>query len=161
MDDALQKAIDCLTIQDVYLRSSSAALEDAFEPKYAAHLDELEVQFKHVVTKSNVLELKRDDDTINLYRVFVELGTRWVLPVGKDDRSDDTKVMAYIEGVMVAEYQMQTNPGEEALKAFALKNASFHVWPYWREYLTSHCFRMNLPKLTLPTRQFARNQGSE
>lgn len=161
MDDALQKAIDCLTIQDVYLRSSSAVLEDAFEPKYAPYLDKLEVQFKHVVTHLNVLDLKQDDNTIHLFRVFVELGARWVLPVGKDDRSDDPKVMAYIEGVMVAEYQMHTNPGEEVLKAFALKNASFHIWPYWREYLTSHCLRMNLPKLVLPTRQFASNQGSE
>ncbi len=69
--------------------------------KYAAHLDELEVQFKHVVTKPNVLELKRDDDTINLYRVFVELGARWVRPVGEDDSSNEPKVMAHIEGVMV------------------------------------------------------------
>lgn len=161
MDSALQKAIDCLTIQDVYLRSSSAALEDAFEPKYNPDLDKLEVQFKHIVTQLNVLEMKKDGDTMHLFRVFVELGARWVLPIENEDGADDPKVMAHIEGIMVAEYHMQPNPGTEALKAFAMQNSSFHIWPYWREYLTSHCLRMNLPKLVLPTRQFARNQSSE
>ena len=58
---------------------------------------------------------------------------------------------------MVAEYQMDGNPGAEALKVFALKNASYHIWPFWREYLSSLCLRMNLPKVVLPIRQLASN----
>ncbi|MEW8426133.1 MAG: preprotein translocase subunit SecB [Candidatus Thiodiazotropha sp.] len=160
MTDDLQYAIECLSIRDVYMRSSNSALEGNFEPKYDTELENLEVQYKHVVTQSNVLELNEgEENAIQLFRVFVELGARLVLPLKEDN--DEPVVMAYIEGVMVAEYQMDNNPGPEALKTFALKNASFHVWPYWREYLSSQCLRMNLPKLVLPTRQFASNQDSE
>lgn len=160
MADELQDAIECLNIRDVYIRSSSAALEDSFEPKYGAELENLEIQFKHVVTQSNVLELEEDKgNSIHLFRVFVELGTRWVFPA--KEGGDEPEVMAHIEGVMVAEYQMDKNPGPEALKAFALKNASFHIWPYWREYLSSQCLRMNLPKLVMPAKQFASNKKAE
>jgi len=161
MDAALQKAIDCLKIRDVYLYSSSASLEDAFEPKYDPDLDKLEMQFKHMVTRSNVLELEEDNNTVNLFRVFVGLGTRWVLPNSEQDSVDDPEIKAHIEGVMVAEYLMQSDPGPDALKQFAMKNASFHIWPYWREYLTAHCQRMNLPKLVMPAVQFASNQDTD
>ena len=156
MADALQKAIDHLQIHDVYLRSSEARLADGFEPKYD-DLDSVEVQFKHVVTHSNVLELDEGTDAgVQLFRVFVELGTRWLGPV--DNHSDgDERLLAQIDGLMVAEYRMQIDPGKDALKEFALKNASFHIWPYWREFLTTQCMRMNLPKLVMPAVQFAQN----
>lgn len=160
MNEALQKAIDCLKICDVYLHSSSASLEDAFEPKYDSNLDKLEVQFKHIVIRSNVLELSEDNQTANLFRVFVELGARWIIPGERKNGAEDLEVKAYIEGVMVAEYLMQTDPGPEALEQFAINNASFHIWPYWREYLAAQCLRMNLPKLVMPAVQFASNQDS-
>lgn len=158
MEKDLQKAIECLTIRDVYLRSSSAALMDDFEPKYDVDADRLEVQFKHVVTHSNVLELEEDaGEKTCLFRIFVDLGTRWVLPNVESD--ENPAVKAHIEGTMVAEYQMDNDPGPDALKTFALKNASYHIWPYWREYLSSQCLRMNLPKLVMPARQFASNHS--
>jgi len=155
MVGTLQDAIDNLSIHDVYLRSSSAMLAENFEPRYDTELENLKVQFKHIVTHSNVLELEEPEgNTTNLFRVFVELGTRWVLHARESDEED---VKAHIEGVMVAEYQMYQNPGKDALKEFALKNASYHIWPFWREYLSSQCLRMNLPKLVLPVKQFASN----
>jgi hypothetical protein len=33
-----------------------------------------------------------------------------------------------------------------------LHNASFHLWPFWREYVVSQCNRMNLPKISIPMR---------
>ena len=161
MSDALQKAIDSLKIRDVYLRSSNASLEDEFEPKYDPDLDKLDMQLKHIVTSSNLLELVEDSDTHCIFRVFIELGVRWVTHSPEKDESEEPETKAYIEGVMVAEYDMKSNPGSEALKLFAMQNASFHVWPYWREYVTSHCQRMNLPKMVMPAVQFASNHDSD
>ena len=107
MDPALQKAIDCLKIRDVYLYSSNASLKDAFEPKYDPDLDKLEVQFKHIVIRSSVLALEDVSKTINLFRVFVELGARWVLPIVKENTVDTFEIKAHIDGIMVAEYFMQ------------------------------------------------------
>ncbi|MDP1558747.1 MAG: preprotein translocase subunit SecB [Nitrosomonas sp.] len=161
MSAVLQKAIDCLKIRDVYLHSSSAFLKDVFEPKYDPDIDKVEVQFKHIVTRSSVLELGDDDNAVKLFRVFVDLGARWVLPIMKGDTVETLDIKAQIEGTMTAEYLMESDPGSEALKQFALKNASYHIWPYWREYLTTHCQRMNLPKLVIPAVQFANNQDHE
>jgi hypothetical protein len=109
------------------------------------------------------MELTEEDDksTINLFRVFIELGARWISPSLESEKPDDSQVKAYIEGVMVAEYLIESDPGPEALKQFALKNASYHVWPYWREYLTTQCLRMNLPKFVMPAVQFSSNHDDE
>lgn len=161
MNDDLQRAINCLQIQDVYLRSAKCGLSEGFEPKYDGELDALNVQFRHAVTHSSVLILEEDkEEPVSLFRVFVELGVRW-LESGQDETDDDIEPKAYIGGVMVAEYRMTEDPGKEGLKQFALRNASYHVWPYWREYLMGQCLRMNLPKLVLPAVQFATNRTSE
>lgn len=161
MSEGLQKAIECLKIHDVYLRSSESTLSEGFEPKYEPELEDLEIQFKHLVTHSNTLVLEDDNEgSTRLFRVFIQFGARWI-DVTEENGNDDDQVKAQINGVMVAEYRMEEDPGKDALKEFALRNASFHVWPYWREYLTTQCMRMNLPKLVLPTVQFAQNQNSE
>lgn len=157
MNEALQGAINCLKIHDVYLHSSRISLEDGFEPKYDSDLDRLEMQFKHIVTRSSILALNDGNRTVNLFRVFVTLGARWITSGSGKNGDEDLEVKACIEGIMVAEYQMLDDPGPEALNQFAMKNASFHIWPYWREYLTSQSLRMNLPKLMMPAVQFANN----
>ena len=50
-----------------------------------------------------------------------------------------------------------TSLDDDSLKAFALNNASYHIWPFWREYLMSMCNRMNLPKIAVPTFQVKNN----
>lgn len=162
-DKTLQKAIDALQIRDVYLRTSQTLLADDFEPKYDNEFDRLEVQLQHAVTQTSVLKLEEEGAaTVELFRVFVQLGARWLEPESDastqpgDSRGEDSRLQALVAGVMVAEYEMQTDPGSDALKAFALRNASYHVWPYWREFLAAQCMRMNLPKLVLPTVQFAK-----
>lgn len=165
MSAELQKAIDCLRIRDVYLRSSSSYLVDDFDPKYSPEANYLAVQFKHVVTRGEVLALKEEDADIRIFRVYIDLGARWVvLPEstsenGSDESDDEADVKAVIEATFLAEYLMENEPGQNALDAFALKNASYHVWPYWREYLMNQCMRMNLPKIALPAVQFAANNN--
>ena len=128
MNESLQKAIDCLSIRDVYLRSSESTIAEEFEPKYEADFEDLDVKIKHIVTQSSVLHLELDDEEPQqLFRVFVELGVLWTDPESEtDDDSEPEDVKAKIEAVMVAEYRMEEDPGPEALKEFALNNASFH-----------------------------------
>ncbi|HKL50644.1 MAG TPA: hypothetical protein VJ908_05710 [Wenzhouxiangellaceae bacterium] len=61
-----------------------------------------------------------------------------------------SKVLAVIEASYIVDYRCDENPCQEALDAFAQNNASFHVWPFWREFVASQANRMNLPKPTLP-----------
>ena len=162
MDQDLQEAIDALQIRDVYLRATQAQLADDFEPKYDPHLDTLEIQFRHAVTQFSILKLEQEgEDPISLFRVFIEFGARWLVPDSASDGNEGERTRATVTGTMVAEYEMTHDPGSDALKSFAKRNASYHVWPYWREFLASQCLRMNLPKIVLPAVQFPMVSGQD
>ncbi len=157
MNEILQHAINNLVIQDIFLRSSATTIKDGFDPKYNCDAESLTVQLKHLVQKHEVLKFENDEQGLQIFRVHIDLGARWIY-VADNALDDGSDVLAQIEVTMVAEYQMQENPGQEALETFALRNASYHVWPYWREYLMSQAVRMNLPKTVLPAIQFAMNK---
>jgi hypothetical protein len=162
----LQQAIQCLQIRDVLMRQSQAFVSDDFDPKYDDGADNLEVQLKHAVTRSEVLEVKNSEQTQHIFRVFVDLGARWVEAALEEqgdagETAHEPHVKAQIEATLIAEYALKEDPGKEALDAFALKNASYHVWPYWREYLSSQCQRMGLPKVVVPTIQIAHNHNQD
>lgn len=150
--EALQRAIESLEIQDVYVRDLVASCVGEFDPKYAVELDRLEVQQMHLVRQASVASLS---DEHRLLRVFLRLGARWVDP---DKQDEEPAVRAVIEAEFVAEYRMEQELDQEAIDAFALRNASYHVWPYWRELLSNQCTRMHLPKLMLPMAQVAANR---
>lgn len=164
VDEKLQRAIEALAIRDVHLRRGSASLADGFEPQYDVSLDALEVSLKHVVRRYEILQINSESEEQSLFRVVVELGTRWMRPDTEeeqgDEEKDDEEPVAQVDATMVADYLMSEDPGEQALHAFARRNASYHIWPYWREYLSLQCLRMNMPKLTLPVMQAASNRDS-
>lgn len=162
---ALQKAIDCLTIQDVFQQAAVSKIGEGFDPKYSSD-DEFDIEFKHVVKRSEVIQIQNEDD-LCIFRVYIDLGVRWV-SADKDDEIDNkntmdiensAEILAFIESTYVAEYLLRDRPGKNALNEFALNNASYHVWPYWREYIMSQGMRMNLPKIALPAVQFATNKN--
>ncbi len=147
ISENLQKAIDGLRIVDVYVREVFANCHEDFNPKRSS-FDDLIIQTKHLVKDS---EQKSVVDIENpLFCVHLEMGARWV------DRSsqEDEEVKAFIEASFIAEYEIITSLKQESLDEFASINASYHVWPYWRELLASQCDRMRLPRVVLPTVQF-------
>lgn len=152
MTSLLQQGIECLQIRDVLMHDWEAFIAETFDPKYGTGVDGLLVQLKHIVSRySQVLEVEDGERTQQLFRVFIQLGARWIEGVpGEQGDGEGTvaeeQVKAQIEATLIAEYALTDHPGKEALDAFALKNVSYHVWPYWREYLSSQCQRMGLPK---------------
>ncbi|VVP82077.1 hypothetical protein PS906_03233 [Pseudomonas fluorescens] len=96
-----------------------------------------------------------------MFRVTSELGVRIICKDDVDEGNPDPEVLAQVEATMEADYNiadLSIVEDQEALDAFALKNVSYHVWPYWREYVTSQLMRMNMPKLVLPMLLRATNQ---
>ncbi|QIR16477.1 preprotein translocase subunit SecB [Shewanella aestuarii] len=146
----LQKAIENLVIEDVYQKNSRSFCADDFDTKSYSEMEHLHIQQMHVVHKSETIQVEDDGE---LLRVFVRLGTRWV--VLSDDESEPN-IKAAIESDFIAEYRINAHLEQECIDEFSLKNASYHVWPYWREYLSSQCERMRLPRVVLPTVQFTK-----
>lgn len=163
--DLLKRAQDALQITDVVLRETGCALKDRFDPKYER--PKMDVQFLRRTTRSEVLEVEDDGHaTHKLFRVYVELGIRWVkrppeprarkrpLKKAAAKAPAELDVLARIEATFMAEYEMKAAVEKAELDEFALYNAPFNVWPFWREYVASQANRMNLPKATMPLRGF-------
>lgn len=165
MDKELQRAIDALSIEDVSIRTAAASLLDGYDPKFDPEIGTLRAELSHSVKGFEVVEVDRNGDSSELFlRVLVELTVRWKPDCGHSEgdaeepreKPESSTHVAFIEALMVADYSIDPDPGQEALERFALQNASFHVWPYWREYLANQCRRMNLPPVMLPMHQFTR-----
>lgn len=150
----LQKAQDSLLISDVYIESLACQTADDFVPKFDENSLNLEVESKHLVRRTKVIELDNDGQ---LLIVEVEVGARWIVP----DDTDDPSIKATIEACFIAEYIIQEPLEDESIKQFSLENASYHIWPYWRELLSSQCEKMRLNRVTLPTIQLAANRHTE
>lgn len=153
ISNELQKAIDSLQIQDVYLRGVLSRCEGDFDPKHNANLESLAVHTKHYVKKSLVVELENKEQ---LLQVFVDVGARWVDESVQEEK--ESPIVALVEAEYVAEYTMEEILDQACIDEFSLKNVSYHVWPYWRELLSSQCDRMHLPKVVLPAIQLAHNR---
>ncbi|MCJ8267844.1 MAG: hypothetical protein MJK04_00400 [Psychrosphaera sp.] len=149
----LQKAIDSLEISDLYVIKLVADCSESFDPKHS-NIESLTIQTKHLVSGSEIVGTQ---DDIKLFRVFVETGIRWV---DESKGAEKESAAAWIEAKFVSEYNITDDVENDCLDQFALKNVSYHVWPYWRELLTSQCDRMRLPRVMLPTVQFANNKNS-
>lgn len=143
---SLQQAIDALVIQDVYVKSCEAQCVDDFDPK-STEVGELLVQQMHVVHRSELIDIDGDG---KLVRIYIRLGARWV------NSKEDGDIKASVEADFIAEYQVSTELEQVAIDEFALKNASYHVWPYWREFLSAQCERLRLPRVVLPAVQFSK-----
>lgn len=152
----LQKAKDSLLISDVYIESLTCQTADDFVPKFDESSLNLEVESKHLVRRTKVIELDNDGQ---LLIVEIEVGARWVIPA--PEGNDEPSIKATIEACFIAEYIIQEPLEDESIKQFSLENVSYHIWPYWRELLSSQCERMRLSRITLPTIQLAANRHAE
>lgn len=158
-DTLLQSAVDALQVKNIGLFNSHCELADQFLPLYDPSVNILNTQFKHLVTRTEQIIFTDDEgNNTNLLRFHIEFGARFVSSDMEEQEADQLTQKALIEATFVAEYELKDeNLVEEAIQEFALKNVSFQVWPYWREFLTSTCERMNLPRITLPLMCRAQN----
>ena len=75
---------------------------------------------------------------------------RW-RSLAKPREDHEPEVLACIEATFIAEYRYDEELDEKGLGEFAHRNAGYHIWPFWREYLVSQCDRMRLPRVIVPT----------
>lgn len=147
-----QNAKDTLKPHDVFIKETSCFTRSDFEPRQE-NLDSLVCQFMHVVKESEVVGVQDDEgNEEHFFKVYVGVGCRFIKEEEKGVES--AEAVAQIEAVFCSEYLMLNKDlGEDELRAFALQNASYHIWPFWREYLMNMCNRLNLPKVVLPSMQ--------
>lgn len=73
------------------------------------------------------------------------------VPVTKS--SDDANTTVYVSASFAVRYLLKNGIGqvtEDHLNAFGSLNGVYNTYPYWREFLQSSLYRMNLPPYVLP-----------
>lgn len=147
----LQQAQQGLQFEDIFQQYAQSSLLEDFDPKFSVLEESLSAQFKHNVVQSMVLSLKKEAESLEVFRVQIDVGIRFLVESGEQER----KPAAQIEASYFVDYRILDTTllkDTEALDEFALKNASYHLWPFWREFVMSQAQRMNLPKVPLPMR---------
>lgn len=146
----LQHAINSLHIDDIYLEKVLAEVLDR-----GPELKNSNIEYKFGVGSFEVIE--REDRKLVCFHF--DAGLRWTAKANDESNKQKkerkaTRVLAHVEGELIAWYSMKEPLSEEVLREFAFKNCGIHVWPYWREFVTSTCDRLRIPRVTLPIVQF-------
>ena len=166
--EALQKAIDNLAIQMVYLHSTDAHICNGFDP--LSPNQELIGQY-NIGTKSfYVKELQEEAGVTHKILVYqTEARMRYLKgPIPdelkkslENDEHLDKLMAVEIVAVFVSEYLTKCDEElpQDAILEFGRINVPHQIWPYWREYSQSTCARMSLPVSMLP--MFVINKTTE
>ena len=117
--NGLKKAIDSLNITDVYMTATEAYCADDFDPK-RYNPDNISYQFKHIVTGSQKALFKDvAPDGEAIFKVFIDVGCRFVPKDEVNGGNEDPSVLAKINSTMVAEYILSdANLDEDSLKVY-------------------------------------------
>ena len=166
--EALQQAMDNLSIKMVYLHTSEAKIYNDFDPLIPNQ--ELIGQF-NIDTKSCVKkELQEENGIKHNFLVYqTEARMRYLKgAIPKELKEDqecgeelDKLVVAEIVALFTAEYAIKCDKElpKDAVFEFGRINVPHQIWPYWREYCHSTCARMSLPVSILP--MLAINKATE
>jgi hypothetical protein len=153
---ALQKAIESLSIQIIYLHSSETKILNEFDPLIAGQ--ELIAQFHTNLKSCHIKELSNPQGEKHKILVYkTEARMRYLkAPISDETKEDEEELhkltASEIIATFVSEYAINCTdelPNESILE-FGRLNVKHQVWPYWREYCQSTCARMALPVSVLP-----------
>ena len=153
-DSRLAKAINNLELVDIHMvNSESITINNCGSIFSEDNLENAIIWSKHFISDVFGFEASVEGEDSRFLRVQIQLGIRWQT---SDEPNEKTRegIEAWVEAEFAAEYRLlDKNLDENSLIVFANENVSYHVWPYWREFVASQVTRMNLPKTTLPMRQ--------
>lgn len=155
LSSELQNAIANLRINDVYIDKIDAVVTDR-----SFNFDEREFDIEHKFGVKG-FELKESKEQKAVCFSF-EAGVRWISSEQpSSENEEDQQIIARVECIIVGCYLMKKEVSEDALREFAVKNCGLHVWPYWREFLSSQSERLRLPRVMLPITQFQTPKDKE
>lgn len=157
--EALQIAIDNLSIQMVYLHSSEVKICNEFDPLIPNQ--ELIGQYNIGTKSCCVKEIQEDSGLKHKTLIYqTEARMRYLKgPISEDSKEFlkneellDGQIAAEIVATFVSEYTIKCEEHlpQDAVLEFGRLNVPHQIWPYWREYCHSTCARMSLPVSILP-----------
>lgn len=158
-DELLKEAQSGLRLASVYLREVGGKLAAGFSPALMKGEKEFQLQNK-ISTREHVTfepggtqEENKSAPKFIEYHVMVEArvvdGDLTEDEINSGDITNE-KVIAEIKATFAVLYHIVNEVSEEAIREFGIKNAPYHVWPYWRELLQSTGNRLDIAGIVLP-----------
>lgn len=160
-NDLLNKAINHLAIQDVYLRECRIWQQEGYDPKDPKYPD-AEVVYMHRFAKYDFRNSKPEgqERIFKYLKAYYETVFRILPPrnapemVGvdlTDPAVTEAHAFVSVRALFVAEYFIKENSlSADAIKEFCVANVGYHVTPYWRELAQSIGIRLRLPPIIPP-----------
>ncbi|WP_340621039.1 hypothetical protein [Xenorhabdus siamensis] len=151
MPSHLERAQKKLKIVNVLFRNGYFSINPDINASFMDQmLSEMKVKKQDYRGDISVQELSTDGNKNHAYVFDVEVGIRVVeIKEGKEDIDDkDTVYMITAEFEVL--YTSEEKLTKEEVKAFSKNNVTYHIWPYWREYVQSACSRMGTQPLHIP-----------
>lgn len=97
-----------------------------------------------------------EDQTIRVFRAYVELGTRIVKH--PFEAGQEPEPVFQIEATYLVEFELTGDVEEVALNEFARYNAVHNAWPFWRQFVFSTANQAGLPCPEIPLRTECQQQ---
>ena len=146
--DPLTRAVDALSFRALDLDSVSATMRDGL--RLAPPSDTgITILAKHAVAHVRRLEISvaADEPATQFLAIYrYRLGVRVVESTRDEDATaDGDDDLLRIEAAFDVEYEERVRQDADALRVFGRKNVPYHVWPYWRELVSSTVVRMRFP----------------
>lgn len=158
MTDAVTTPQPALNLRAIYLRESSTAFDDAFDPLKPGQ--ELHIQSKfhpHSYFVSGEIAGDGSTHVPQSYTFLTDFETAYFLasdgPPAEPSTFDTKKAVARIKARIAADYLVKAGTpllSEGEAQAWGGSAALVHTWPYWREYCHSTMLRMNMPVMLVP-----------
>ena len=143
--ELIQEAMDALELVDIYV-NSSRIIRHQYDIFHDAFPEKMEQQDK-ITVEGYCLESNSSESEPEIIRAKIKLGSRFI----ERDNEDNTIIeLAEIEAEFVAEYIVNGDVSESALKEFIRFNAVHNVWPFWREFAFKSASEARLPRPIIP-----------
>lgn len=157
----LQKAVESLSIREILLADSRVHMEASLNPHSPDLNLRADMSEGQQVLCEQVTGTTPEGTECRFIRFGFQFQLRLVAPAPEAAATSEAEseapkelVMASIEAMLKGVYEVTAEdfPTHEVTQAY-IANAKFHIWPYWREYVTHMISRMNLPTVTIPPYQ--------
>jgi hypothetical protein len=157
--DLIQQAAKCLQVRGIFLRECALEQKPDYDPRLFQ--GELSVQFRVGAEESQLIEITDEisKEKSKLFKAIIGTGLRLIDSSNVTEGNIETGIVATLSAKFSAEYLVRDGSviSHEAQQEFAQKNAVYHVWPYYREFVQSTLARSGIPLVEVPMFMLAPN----
>ena len=157
MSKSVKDTAKKLDILQIYLSASSSAFHNDFDPSIPNQLLTGQFVINTIKVETTTVSDGETNASNRFLRCYIQAGMRYILgePTDEELSNDEwvkSKIASEISAIYCVQYAIRPDAevSDEEKEEFGKVNASYHVWPYWREYAQNTCNRMNLPVSTVP-----------